>query len=84
MKSMFPDQEVAITGFPRAIASVIVSPVPSERCRETYASHAAIKSRNSCDGQYSVWMAIGYPRARAFIAAKPSGSDSEFTHLIIK
>src|SRR5438105_4803315 len=48
MKSMFPDQAVAITGFPIAIASVMVRPVPSERCKETYASQAAIRSRISC------------------------------------
>ena len=34
MNSRFPDQPVATTGLPSAIASAIVSPSPSLRCSE--------------------------------------------------
>ena len=35
MKSMLPEYPVAMTGFPNAMASAIVSPKPSARCSET-------------------------------------------------
>ena len=42
MKSRLPEYPVAMTGLPSSIASAIVMPKPSERCRETYASQLCI------------------------------------------
>ena len=41
MKLMFPDQPVAMTGLPNAIASSKLSPIPLERCNDTSTSRLA-------------------------------------------
>ena len=47
MKSVFPDQSVATTAFPRLMASMRWSPSPSERWRESSTSQLAYRPRTS-------------------------------------
>ncbi len=47
MKSMLPDQAVAMTARPRLIASIRCSPRPSERCVETITSQEAYSESTS-------------------------------------
>src|SRR5579871_5059111 len=84
MKSVLPDQPVAITGLPRAMASAMVSPRPSERCSETYTSHAAIKSSSSSRVQKPVSSETVWPLAASSMAWYTSGAIDSLVHLMTR